>query len=37
MAILLETILKRQKEVFDLYIANNGREVSLQPLVKKYS
>ena len=37
MAILLETILTRQKEVFDMFIANNGREVALQPLIKQYS
>lgn len=37
MAILLETILKREKEVFDMYIANDGRETSLQPLIAAYS
>lgn len=37
MAVLLETILTRQKEVFDMFIANNGREVALQPLIKQYS
>lgn len=36
MALALETLLSRQKEVFDTFIANNGREVSIMPLVKKY-
>ena len=37
MAVMLETILKREKEVFDTFISNNGREISLQPLLIKYS
>lgn len=37
MALPLETLLARQKEVFNVFIANNGREVSIMPLVKKYS
>lgn len=36
MALALETLLKRQKEIFEVFIANKGREVSLLPLVQKY-
>lgn len=37
MALPIETLLIRQKEVFDTFIQNNGREVSIMPLVRKYS
>lgn len=37
MAVTLSKVLEREKEVFDAYIANSGREVALQPLIRKYS
>ena len=37
MALPIETLLIRQKEVFDTFIASNGKEVSIMPLVRKYS
>lgn len=33
----LETSLKRQKEVFDSYIANNGKTTNLLPLLERFA